>query len=72
MPRGPQGEARPTDVIGCAVKVALISVGEDADDRYSAPGRTRSGHAGAAAQAQKLLPERQYEIAQRAANSRWN
>ena len=28
MPRGPKGEYRPADVIGCAVHVARIATGE--------------------------------------------
>lgn len=71
MPKGPRGEQRPADVIGCAVKVARISVGEIDDDRYSAPGRVRSGQAGAKTRTDKLSPERRVEIARNAANSRW-
>jgi len=29
MPRGPRGEKRPADVIGCAVMVAKIVTGEE-------------------------------------------
>ena len=32
MPKGPKGEKRPADVIGNAVKVMRIAVGEEADD----------------------------------------
>jgi hypothetical protein len=32
MPKGPKGERRPADVIGNAVKVMRIAVGEDTDD----------------------------------------
>jgi hypothetical protein len=32
MPKGPKGEKRPADVIGIAVKVMRIAVGEDTDD----------------------------------------
>ena len=28
MPRGPNGEKRPADVVGCAVTVAKIATGE--------------------------------------------
>lgn len=72
MPTGPRGEKRPADVIGAAVKVAQISVGEADDDRYLSPGRVRSGHAGAQSRADKLSPERRTEIAHRAANARWH
>ena len=36
MPKGPRGEKRPADVIGNAVKVARISVGEEQDERQEA------------------------------------
>ncbi len=71
MPRGPRGESRPADVIGCAVAVARIATGEAEDDRYSAPGRQRSGQAGARVRAAKLSPERRAEIARNAASARW-
>lgn len=32
MPRGPKGEKRPADVIGNAVKVMRIAVGEETED----------------------------------------
>lgn len=32
MPKGPQGQKRPTDVIGCAVHVAKIARGEVEDN----------------------------------------
>ena len=35
MPRGPKGEKRPADVIGNAVKVMRIAVGEEAEDTRS-------------------------------------
>ena len=71
MPTGPRGEQRPADVIGCAIKVARISVGEADDDRYSTPGRVRSGRAGAQARADILSPEKRSEIAKKAASKRW-
>jgi hypothetical protein len=32
MPRGPQGEKRPADVIGNAVKVMRIAIGEETEE----------------------------------------
>lgn len=32
MPRGPRGEKRPADTIGCAVMVAKIATGEIEED----------------------------------------
>ena len=71
MPRGPQGQIRPADAIGCAVHVAKIATGEIEDtlDRpvKPKPARPRSGKARAAA----LSPERRSEIARKAAAARW-
>jgi hypothetical protein len=33
MPRGPQGQKRPADVVGAAIKVAKIATGEIEEDR---------------------------------------
>lgn len=71
MPKGPRGEHRPADLIGCAVTVARIATGEAEDDRYIAPGRARSGRAGAIARSEKLSPDRRVEIAKKAADARW-
>ena len=40
MPKGPQGQKRPADVISAAVKVARISIGEEKDERESEPAVT--------------------------------
>jgi hypothetical protein len=37
VPKGPRGEKRPADVIGAAVWVARISLGDESDDREDAP-----------------------------------
>lgn len=71
MPTGPRGERRPADLIGCAVSVARISVGETEDGRYSAPGRRRSGETGGRARADILSSDRRREIARKAASARW-
>ena len=34
MPKGPNGEYRPADVVGCAVKVAQIATGEVEEGVY--------------------------------------
>lgn len=69
MPKGPNGEKRPGDVIGAAVMVMKIATGELPDDKKS--GRTRSGHAGAKARAANLTPEERALIAKKAADARW-
>lgn len=71
MPRGPRGENRPADVIGCAVAVARLSVGDEAETLKQPSGRVRSGHAGAKARADKLAPEKRQAIARKAAEARW-
>ena len=71
MLKGPRGEKRPADVVGCAVMVAKIATGE-IDESVRTSGRTRSGRAGAAARKKALSPERRREIAKKAATARWN
>ena len=72
MPKGPRGEKRPADVVGSAVKVAKIATGEIEDERYVAPGRSKSGRAGAKARAERLSVSERQEIARKAAKGRWN
>ncbi len=72
MPKGPNGQKRPADVVGCAIAVAKIATGEAEDEGYAAPGRKRSGKAGAASRMRTLSAERRQEIAQKAAKSRWD
>lgn len=71
MPRGPRGEHRPADVIGCAVSVARLSVGDAHGELKEPSGRERSGHAGAKARAEALTPTERSEIAKKAAAGRW-
>ena len=71
MPTGPQGQKRPADVIGAAVMVARISVGDEVEARVQPSGRVRSGHAGAKARANALTPEQRQNIARNAAQERW-
>ena len=71
MPRGPQGQKRPADVIGAAVMVAKIATGEVSETLKAKSGRTRSGAAGARARSQKLSAEDRSRIAKKAASERW-
>jgi len=71
MTKGPNGEKRPADAIGCAVAVARIATGEDQDTGYVSKNRRISGVAGAKARAEKLSAEKRQEIARDAANARW-
>lgn len=71
MPRGPKGEIRPADAIGCAVLAARIATVE-IDEKFSKPsGRVRSGKSGAAAPAASLTKQERSKIASKAAQARW-
>ncbi len=74
MAKGPQGEKRPADVVGTAIKVARISVGDELNDREDAPlpsPAQQLGKLGGAARARKLTAEQRAEIASKAAKKRW-
>ena len=70
MPRGPNGEKRPGDVVGAAVMVAKIATGE-IEEKLPAKGRN-GGLKGGKSRAKTLTPERRSEIARHAALARWN
>lgn len=71
MPKGPKGERRPAEAHSCAIMVAKIATGEIEDTPGVAPGRRRSGAAGAKARAEKLTSEERRGIAKKAAAARW-
>ena len=75
MPKGPQGQKRPADVVGNAVKVMRIATGEE-DEEFEDDGKDPAAKAlgakGGKARASKLTPERRRAIAKRAANARWS
>lgn len=74
MPRGPQGQKRPADVVGCAVHVAKIATGEieeTFDEPKRQPNRAKGGRAGGKARAAALSPAERSEIAVAAASARW-
>ncbi|MDE0052225.1 MAG: hypothetical protein OXO52_20765 [Rhodospirillales bacterium] len=74
MPRGPQGQKRPADVVGNAVKVMRIATGEEEEeyeDDGKDPAATALGAKGGKARAERLSAERRREIAQKAAAKRW-
>jgi hypothetical protein len=74
MPRGPQGQRRPADVIGNAVMVAKIATGE-IEDAAPDDGKNKAaqalGRLGGKARAEGLSKRRRKEIAQEAALKRW-
>jgi len=72
MPRGPQGQKRPADVIGNAVRVMRIATGEEEEETEAVKETGRKGGLkGGRARAATLPPERRKEIASNAAKSRW-
>lgn len=72
MPRGPQGQKRPADTVGNAVRVAKIATGEVVElESEPTSGKARSGKAGGTARAKSLTKERRSEIARQAAQARW-
>ena len=70
MPKGPQGQKRPADVIENAVHVMRIATGQ-VEETPPTSGRKRSGQAGGAARALELNAESRSEIAREAAAARW-
>ena len=74
MPKGPQGQKRPADVIGNAVRVMEIATGqreEKFEDDGKDPAAKALGAKGGKARAAKLTPEQRSEIAHLAAEARW-
>jgi len=62
VPRGPQGQKRSADVVGCAVHVARIATGE-IEEAASKPAKGQRG-VGGKRRTDVLTPERRNEIAQ--------
>lgn len=74
MPKGPRGEKRPTDVIGNAIKVARIAVGDE-EEEYETDAKDTNAKAlgakGGRARAKSLSAKKRSEIAKKAAAKRW-
>jgi hypothetical protein len=73
MPKGPQGQKRPADVVGNAVHVMKIATGEIDDTKQAAgtEANRKGGVKGGAARAKVLTPQQRSEIASIAAQARW-
>jgi hypothetical protein len=74
MPRGPRGEKRPADVIGAAVKVMRIAIGEESDELEADRVKSAAGELGARggkARAAKMTPTERAEVAKKAALAQW-
>jgi hypothetical protein len=67
---------RPADVIGNAVKVMKIAVGEDTDDAPPDDGKNKAaqelGSMGGKARAKAIGPRKRKQIAKKAAAARWS
>jgi hypothetical protein len=76
MPKGPKGQKHPADVIGNAVRVAKIAMGEDQEDFPADDGKDKAaqslGRRGGNARAKALSAKRRTEIAKAAARVRWD
>ncbi|MBL4800865.1 MAG: hypothetical protein JKY45_03155 [Emcibacter sp.] len=70
MPKGPKGQKRPADVIGAAVMVAQIAIGE-VEENTPLESARKGGLKGGKGRATSLTPEQRSEIAKTAATARW-
>ena len=71
VPKGPNGERRPADVVGCAVNVARIATDEVEDIGYEKPAKRRGAVARAKARQNNTTPGERSKIARLAAEKRW-
>lgn len=69
MPRGPNGEKRPRDTIGCAVHVMKVATGEIEED---IPKHRNGKVNGGKARADSMTPKERSELASRASRIRWS
>jgi HEPN domain-containing protein len=75
LPKGPQGQKRPADIVANVTRVAKILTGEveeDIGDSGKDKGAQALGRKGGAARRDKLTPERRAAIARMAAAKRWH
>lgn len=71
MPKGPQGQKRPADVIGNAVKVMRFATGDEEEEAEIKSAAAELGSRGGKARAARLSKRRRKEIAEKGAASRW-
>jgi len=72
MPKGPHGQNRPADSIGCAVLVGKIATGESEDEVKYVATKSERASAGGKARAQHLSKGERSKIAKAGAEARWN
>ena len=68
MPKGPQGQKRPGDVVGCAVTVAKIATGEITED---VPKNRDIKIKGGKTRVESMTSEERSDLARKAAEARW-
>ncbi len=68
MPRGPSGENRPGDTVGCAVHVMKIATGEIEEEL---PKHREAKSKAGKARMDKLSSQERSELARTAAKARW-
>jgi len=75
MPKGPQGQKRPADLIGNAVKVMRIATGEEPEncgpEEGKDPAAAALGRKGGKARAMRMSAKERSEVAKLAAAKRW-
>lgn len=73
MPKGPQGQKRPGDVVSNAVHIMRIATGDVEDTKRSpaADYMREGGLKGGKARAKALSPAKRKAIAKKAARTRW-
>ena len=72
MPRGPQGQKRPTDPARNALKILKIAIGEIEEELKEYPEQIAHSRAGGHARAKKLTKVQRSAIARKAALARWH
>lgn len=72
MPKGPNGQKRTADVIGCDVAVGTITTGEAAEELDYATSNADKASAGSKARAQHLSKGEPQQIAEAEAEASWN
>jgi hypothetical protein len=73
MPKGPQGQKRPADVIGAAIHIAKIATGEIEDSKplLGKEYAQKGGLKGGVMRAKMLTANQRRLIATKAAKARW-
>ena len=72
MPRGPQGQKRPTDPARNALKILKIAIGEIKEELQEPSGQYTHARAGGRARAKTLTKAQRSAIARKAAYARWH